>query len=481
MEKTNKEISRLKVYQFFLCDVAKGLFTGMISNYLLYIYQPTVASGIISLMPSSKFLGFITIMALLTGIGKIVDAVTDPLVANLSDKLNSRFGRRMTLMRISALPYALSAFLIFMAPFNAGSAGNAVWVGVWLVVYYTSYTFYYIPQRALIPEIIPDSKKRVGYYAVSTALFMGSSAVMYATTLFVSFFKNAGYTAIDAWRAVFAIFAAIGVVCLFVSAFAFRENDYVKAQAKPQDSLIKSFVTVFKNRNFLYFTLGDLASYISMAFFQTTMLYYITTLLGIKESQSFIVMAVAIGVAIASFPLIVKISKKYNKKTPLLIGSYIFAAVFALIYFGDDIASLMPGLELVIGIIMGLAVAFPFAAINILPQSVVSDIIQEDSLESGVNREGIFSATKTFIEKIASAIAMVIVSSVLAIGAEPNAEVGLLGIKLTGVFACVFTVISIVFFHLYDDKKVINNIERLKREKAENQVNLGAKTEGTEE
>ncbi len=467
METNVKEISRGKVYQFFLCDVAKGLFTGMISNYLLYFYQPTVKSGIISLMPDSTIFGFITIMALLTSIGKIVDAITDPLVANLSDKLNSRFGRRMTLMRLSAIPYALGAFMIFMAPFEAGSVGNAVWVGVWLVVYYTAYTFYYIPQRALVPEIIPDSKKRVGYYAVSTALFMGSSAVMYATTLFVSFFKNAGYTAIAAWRSVFAIFAAIGVVCLLASAFAFRENDYVRKQSKPQESLFKSFVTVFKNRNFVLFTLGDLSSYISMAFFQSTLIYYITVLLGIEESQSVIVMAVAIGVAIASFPLIVKISKKYNKKTPLLVGSYIFAAVFTLIFFGNDIASLMPGYELVLGVVIGLAVAFPFAAINILPQSIVSDIIQEDSLVNGVNREGIFSATKTFIEKIASAVAMVIVSSVLAIGAVEGEEVGLRGVKLTGVFAAVFTVISIIFFHLYNDKMVIENIERLKAEKAD--------------
>ncbi len=460
-----KEISRGKVYQFFLCDVAKGLFNGMIGNYLLYFYQPTATSGITSLLPSNKILGFITIMALLTGISKVIDAVSDPLVANLSDKLNSKYGRRMSLMRISAIPYAVSVLMIFLAPFPAGAVGNAVWVGLWLVIYYTAYTFYFIPQRALIPEIIPDAKKRVGYYAVSTALFMGSSAVMYATTLFVSFFKSAGFDAITSWRLVFTIFAVVGMACLCASAFAFKENDYVKSHAKNQDSIWKSFGVVFKNKNFVLFSAGDLASYISMAFFQTAMLYYITMLLGIKESQSFIVMAVAIGVAICSFPLIVKISKKFNKKLPLLVGSYIFAVVFAFIFFGDKIAGLMPGLELVIGIIMGLAVAFPFAAINILPQSIVSDIIQEDSLVSGLNREGIFSAVKTFIEKIAYAVAMVIVSSVLAIGANAGEEVGLLGVKLTGIFACVFTVVSLVFFHLYDDKKVTENVERLKAER----------------
>ena len=85
----------------------------------------------------------------------------------------------------------------------------------------------------------------------------------------------------------------------------------------------------------------------------------------------------------------------------------VFTAVFALIYVGDRIAALAAGHTLWLGLAMGLVVAFPFAAINILPQSVLSDIIQQDSLEHGVNREGFFSAAKTFLEKIASALAMV--------------------------------------------------------------------------
>jgi GPH family glycoside/pentoside/hexuronide:cation symporter len=454
-----KKLSKGKIYRFFMCDVAKGLFNGMIGNYLLYFYQPTAKSGILSLLPENKFLGFITIMALLTAIGKVIDAITDPIVAQLSDRCKSKWGRRMPFLRIAAIPYALCVFLVFMAPFNPGNVLNAIWVGVFLVLYYTAYTIFYIPHRALVPEIIPNPKERVGYYAVSTALFMGSSAVMYATTLFVSFFKNMGMDAIWAWRSVFAIFAIVGMICLLISAFSFHEPDYIKETSHPTDSILKSFGIVLKNKNFVIFSLGDLASYISMAFFQTSMLYYITILLNIKESLSFLVMAIAIATSIALFPLIVKISKKVNKKMPLIIGSWVFAAVFTFIFFADNIAALVPGYELILGIIMGLTVSFPFACINILPQSILSDIIQQDTIVSGVRREGIFSAIKTFIDKIAYAVAMMIVSSVLAIGAIKGESVGLLGIKLTGIFACVFSLISVIFFMIYDDKSVTKTIE----------------------
>lgn len=463
-----KKLSKGKICRFFMSDIAKGLFNGMIGNYLLYFYQPTAKSGILSLLPKNKFLGFITIMALLTAIGKILDAISDPIVATLSDRCKSKWGRRMPFLRIGAIPYALCVFLVFMAPFNPGSAWNAIWVGIFLVLYYTAYTIFYIPHRALVPEIIKDPKERVGYYAISTAFFMGSSAVMYATTLFVSIFKNMGMSPIGAWRTVFGIFALIGGACLLISAFSFHEPDYIEETSNPTDSIFKSFGIVLRNKNFVIFSLGDLASYISMAFFQTSMLYYITILLNIKESLSFLVMAFAIATSIALFPLIVKISKKYNKKTPLIIGSWIFAGVFTFIFFADSIAALVPGYELILGIALGLTVSFPFACINILPQSILSDIIQQDTITSGIRREGIFSAIKTFIDKIASAIAMMIVSSVLAIGALQGEDVGLLGIKLTGIFACVFSIISVIFFMLYKDKEVTQTIEEHNKAKESN-------------
>lgn len=456
----SQTLPKRKMYRYCLADIAKGLFNGMIGNYLLYFFQPTETSGLPVLLPQNKLLGFVTVMALLTGIGKIIDAVTDPLVASLSDKCTHKDGRRMPFLRYAAIPYALSVLLIFYAPFQTGSIANAVWAGFFLFTYYTAYTFFFVPRNALVPEIIPDTKVRVGYYGISTAFFMGSSSFMYAATLFVNLLKKAGLSPLMAWRTVFTGFALIGVICLLLSAYAFNEKDYVQENNKPKDSLMKSFALVFQNKKFVIFSIGDLFSGVSMAFFQTAMLYYITMLLHVPESQSFLVMLTAIAIALCLFPMIVKLSRKHNKKLPLVAASAVFTLAFALIYFGDRIAALAPGHELLIGLGMGIVVAFPFAAINILPQAVISDIIQLDSLESGVNREGIFSAVKTFVEKIASSIAMVIVSSVLAIGAMSGASVGLQGVKLTGIYAGMFSLLSLIFFILYDDTAVTQAIEK---------------------
>lgn len=36
-----KVLPKRKMYRYCLADIAKGLFTGTISNYLLYFFQPT--------------------------------------------------------------------------------------------------------------------------------------------------------------------------------------------------------------------------------------------------------------------------------------------------------------------------------------------------------------------------------------------------------------------------------------------------------
>ena len=454
----DRVLPKNKMYWYCLADIAKGLFNGMIGNYLLYFFQPTLKSGLPNILPDNKILGFITVMALITGISKVVDAISDPLVASMSDKCDSKYGRRMPFMRLSAIPYALSVVLIFYAPFSYGSIFNALWVGFFLVTYYIAYTFFFIPRNALIPEIIRDAKTRVNYYGISTAFFMGSSSFMYAATLFVNMLKNQGLSALWAWRCIFTVFGIIGLTCLLLSAFAFNEKEYADSNVRPKEKLFESFGIVFRNINFVYFTMCDLLSGISMAFFQTSMLYYITVLLNVRESQSFLVMLCAIGVALCLFPLVIKWSKKYGKKPMLIIANIIFTIVYCFIFIGDKIVALVPGYELYIGLLMGVVVAFPFAAINILPQSAISDIIQSEAIKTGVNREGIFSSVKTFIEKIAIAIAMMSVSSVLVIGAIGNEAVGIMGVKLTGVISVVFSIISLLFLYKYNEKEVLRSI-----------------------
>ena len=62
------------------------------------------------------------------------------------------------------------------------------------------------------------------------------------------------------------------------------------------------------------------------------------------------------------------------------------------------------------------------------------------------------------------ALAMVVVSSVLAIGAPVGESVGMLGVKLTGIFAGLFSLVSLIFFTFYNEKSVTRFIDEHRKE-----------------
>ena len=62
---------------------------------------------------------------------------------------------------------------------------------------------------------------------------------------------------------------------------------------------------------------------------------------------------------------------------------------------------------------------------------------------------------------------MIIVSSVLAVGAAAGESVGMQGVKLTGVCAGVFSLLSLVMFIIYDDKRVTEGIKKFSNKENE--------------
>ena len=126
-----KQLSNGKIFVLCLGDFARGIINGLITTYLLTFYIPTNSD---TTLPQF-FLRAALVMAVIRGIGTVIDAVTDPWVASLSDNCKHRLGRRIPFMRWSAIPYGLCCLLVFFPPVGGVSWINAVWVGVMLALY----------------------------------------------------------------------------------------------------------------------------------------------------------------------------------------------------------------------------------------------------------------------------------------------------------------------------------------------------------
>lgn len=391
---------------------------------------------------------------MIKALGHIIDAVSDPLVASLSDKSKNKKGRRIPYMKLFAIPFAVSALLIFWSP-STNPVFNNIWLAVFIWGYYIFYTLYMIPHSALLPEMVKDEGLLVDSYTLHSLFFVVGSMLGYATTAIVALMKKAGLEPIMAWRITFLCFTVIGVILLLIPTFVINEKDYVTS-VRPTAPLMKSLKHAFSNRHFRIVTLGQLFEGTGMSFFQACIMYYITELMNIPESKSIIIMATSIVGSLVLYPLINKWSKKSGKKVPIIVGCVVFAVAEFVICLVDKLPT---GHSMPIAIVFALFVSLPFAVLNILPGSMMADVIRYDTVTTGINQEGTFAAAKSFVTKVGTSIATMIVPSLIVIGAAAGQSVGKKGLLLSAVVGGLFTIGAVITFIFYDEKEVRGTIK----------------------
>jgi len=436
-----------------------SLTLGLVVNYLIYFYLPPEEALLPELIPSFYLFGFISIIGLITMGGRLLDAVTDPWIATLSDRSTARRGRRIGFMAAGGAPMVVLMFLLFSPPSSEAGALNVIWLAGSLFLFYLFYTIYVTPYFALIAELghTPQERLNLSTY-ISLTFFLGTALASQAPMLF-PLFEGVGLDRIGSIRATFALLGFISLICLYVPVFTIDEKKY--STGKPSTvPMIESLRLTFRNRNFLPFALSDMVYFLALTILQTALIYYVTVLLRQQEqfySLLFIVMAV---VSFACYPAVNLLARRTGKKK-MIVGSFvIFSIVFALTsFFG------LPWVPLSLkaqGYLLAVLGALPLAAFGILPNAIVADIAEHDALKTGSHREGIYYGARTFMQKIGQMIAMLVFTSLLVLGRDINND---LGVRLSGMVAAVFCLGALVLFSFYNEKKVMNETEAMKKEK----------------
>ena len=135
-----------------LGDFYGGASAGIIGLFFLYFMTNVV--GIAPLWGGAIVL-----------FGKVIDAVTDPLMGAISDHTRARWGRRVSWFLFGIVPVALSYLLLWLIP--------PVAQGMQVLYYFIVYAFFscaftmvMVPYGALPQELTSDNNERsalVGY------------------------------------------------------------------------------------------------------------------------------------------------------------------------------------------------------------------------------------------------------------------------------------------------------------------------------
>jgi len=353
-------------------------------------------------------------------VGRLWDAVTDPLMGYVSDRTRSRLGRRRPYFLLATLPLWL-AFYLTWAP-EEGLSPRALFVHVLLayLVLYTFWTVFWVPYISLGMELTPDYHERTRLFGVRQAFFLlGMAGGMLLPELFA---RAAGGPA-GGYPRMAALFGGVCCALILVAFARLRERPRASLEHAP---LVAGLRITFRNRAFVILMLTYLAALVGGSFIAPLTLYVAKYVIVAREVVPFVMLSYLVG-SVLSIPLWVRLSARRGKNATWTAGMLLATAVYTTsFYYHEGTWELWVVLAALIGAAHGCTTT--------LGPSLMADVIDSDQLETGQRREGAFMGIWSFLDKAAVGIAIFVGLQGLAlVGYQPNQEQPqevVLGIKL---------------------------------------------------
>ena len=352
-------------------------------------------------------------------IPKFWDAITDPIMGNISDNTRLRFGRRKPYMLVGSFFGGLLFMLIWMASPAWSQTMLFLWLSGTAILFYTAYTVFIVPCNGLASELTMDVDERTRVMAYRA--FFGSLAGLITPWAYkLCFVKQFGETEVEAVKWVGVIFGLLIIVTGAIPALVCKENPAGEQQEKIK--ILRAVKETLKNRPFLLV--------IGMIFFLMTGIYLVLPmqlyigiyyLFGGDKAAAAQLGGVAGTMfalaALVATPAVAWLSPRFGKRRTLLVAQVVLIISSLLSWFLYTPEN--PYLSLVC-----MAMISPgMACVWILVGSMLADACDYDELNTGLRREGMYGAMYSWFLK--AAIASVIAVSGFLVawsGVDPELE-----------------------------------------------------------
>jgi len=351
-------------------------------------------------------------------VGKIWDAINDPLVGRLSDRTRHKWGRRLPWMLWLTLPWAAAFVFHWIVP---GRAGAGAPVGMPIFWYYVAISILYnllytgvtLPYAALTPELAPDYDARTDLNGIRFAFsLVGSILALLCALAIFSWIDVPSPAGGEDRRPEFAALAAavalVGVAsmawCMAGVWHAARAGDIRATDHTPAPpSLPQELRAAFANRAFVSVCAIFLCSWLAVQVTATVLMYYVTYWMRLADPATGQLVALTVqGTAIAALLPWAKLSRRIGKQSTYVVGMLFWiGAQIGLLFLQPDQHAAMFLLAAAAG--LGVSVAY------LIPWSMLPDAVDLDELETGRRREGVLYGLMMLTQKIGLALGMFIV------------------------------------------------------------------------
>lgn len=343
-------------------------------------------------------------------LGKISDAISDPIIGMMSDRTQSRWGRRYPWLVLGAIPFGLFFLMLWLVP-------N---VSQWLLFTYyvlagllmnVAYTAVYLPYTALTPELTQDYNERTSLNSFRFSCSIGSSILALALASVIFRFID---DPIQQYLVLGSFGAVMCVVPLYICVWGTHKRVLAaerqlaqRPNNAPQLPLRQQVQIAFSNRPFLLVMGIYLTSWLAAQMTAVIMPYFVVSWMQMPSAM-FTRFALAVqGTALLMLFVWSAISRRVGKKAVYFMGvSLWIVAQAGLFFLQPGQANLMFGL----GVLAGFGVSTAY----LVPWSMLPDVIELDELRTGQRREGTFYAFMVMLQKVGLAVGLFLVGNALS-------------------------------------------------------------------
>ncbi len=341
-------------------------------------------------------------------IPRLLDAITDPLMGNISDNTRSRWGRRRPWIFIGALLSAILLPLLWMPPFS-GKVATIIYFGIIGTIYALAYTIFVVPYTALGFELTEDYDERTK--VISWRMYIGLIAGLFIPNLYLwcqnDIFGGNILVGVR-WVSLLVGISILITGCL--PALLCREK--IEKQQQEKIKVGRAILETIKDKPFRLLLSGYILIITGLLTSAAVALYVnIYHVFGGDKKLAAEVSALGgmagVGAAYLGVRLASWISSKTGKRETMIGGlALALLSVLSMIY------TMRPGFA--VSDVFGLKfhpqiISFFFYGMGqqacwLMIDSMTADVCDEDELRTGLRREGMFGAVKCFALKAAVAL-----------------------------------------------------------------------------
>jgi len=368
---------------------------------------------------------------------RMFDAFTDPAIGYLSDRTDTRIGRRKPWIIAG---YALTMVVIYFL-FIPPEKITAFFFLFWYAMMYFAWTMAEIPYMAWQAELSHDYEQRTRIVTYRIVM-LSIGGLIFAIFPMMPIFATSAITPEVLRLLAYTVLIGLPITVFIAVVFAPTGKPIATRQVQSFFVILKSMT---KNKPMMIFLTIQVVFGLGSGMQTSVLFIWIDTYLQIGEKYPQTLLIVSF-LGLGAMPVWLKVINWIGKHQTWLTIQIGFMAALPFLAF------IKPGPQAYISFLtMYIIICLIIAAGDIVPNTIVGDIIDYDTLKSGENRAGQYSSVMTLIMKANYAVGSGIGFYILGIAGydataknhSANEAIGLMMVLIW--IPIVLTAISCIF------------------------------------